>query len=79
LPAPTNDGAVEIEHGNSTVSFESGRCAPPRDHIVGSWECLLLKDSEWFYGRRFHTRAEAMIEADESKALYLTLSGALIE
>jgi hypothetical protein len=48
-------------------------------HGEYGWECVLLKDGEWFYGRRFHTRGEAMIDADELRARYLIDGGELIE
>jgi hypothetical protein len=48
-------------------------------HGEYGWECVMLKEGEWFYGRRFHTRGEAMIDADELKARYLKDGGELIE
>jgi hypothetical protein len=40
---------------------------------------VLLKEREWFYGRRFHTHGEAMNEADELKARYLKVGGQRVE
>jgi hypothetical protein len=48
-------------------------------HGEHGWDCVLSKDGDWFFGRRFHTRGEAMIEADELKARYLKSGGELIE
>jgi hypothetical protein len=47
-------------------------------HGEYGWECLLLKEDEWFYWRRFHTRGEALIEAEETKARYLRDGGVLL-
>jgi hypothetical protein len=33
-------------------------------HGEYGWEVILLRDGEWFYGRRWMLRAEALAEAD---------------
>jgi hypothetical protein len=48
-------------------------------HGEHGWECVLLKEREWFYGRRFHTHREAMNQADELKARYPNVGGQIVE
>ena len=40
---------------------------------AGIAECssISIQACEWFFGRRFHTRGEAPVEAEDIKARYL--------
>jgi hypothetical protein len=41
-------------------------------------EFQVLRDLEWFYGRRWPSRELALAEADDRKAAYLRDGGVLI-
>ena len=49
-----------------------------RDNGSAGVEVQLLRDGEWFYGRRYPTRESALVEVDELKAEQLGRGGIIM-
>jgi len=49
-----------------------------RDYRWASVEVQLLRDGEWFYGRRRRNRATALVEVDDMKAEQPARGGVLL-